>query len=137
MSNIEKKIADEIAKANGLTVTKLGLRFDKVVVRLLGNLRASVERAVPIGETVIVTITAPIKLPAKTAYELERLVKDFLESRIRHQDRRVTIFHNEISLRVVASSSKRAAKLIGFVHNPGTDSKLLLNLAAQWILEGY
>ena len=136
MSNIEKKIADEIAKANGLTVTKLGLRFDKVVVRLLGNLRASVERAVPIGETVIVTITAPIKLPAKTAYELERLVKDFLESRIRHQDRRVTIFHNEISLRVVASSSKRAAKLIGFVHNPGTDSKLLLNLAAQWILEG-
>ena len=137
MSNIEKKIADEIAKANGLTVTKLGLRFDKVVVRLLGNLRASVERAVPIGETVIVTITAPIKLPAKTAYELERLVKDFPESRIRHQDRRVTIFHNEISLRVVASSSKRAAKLIGFVHNPGTDSKLLLNLAAQWILEGY
>ena len=136
MSNIEKKIADEIAKANGLTVTKLGLRFDKVVVRLLGNLRASVERAVPIGETVIVTITAPIKLPAKTAYELERLIKDFLKSSIRHQDRRVTIFHNEICLRVVVSSSKRAAKLIGFVHNPGTDSKLLLNLAAQWILEG-
>ena len=135
MTNFEKQIADKIAKANGLSVTKLGLRFDKVVVRLFEGLRASVEGAVPKGKTVIVTVTAPIKLPAKTAQELEGQIKDFLESGIRYQDRRVTVSQNEVRLRIVESSSKRAAKFVGLVHNPTTDSKLLLDLAAQWLLE--
>ena len=69
MIQIEKQIANEIAKANGVSVTKLGLRFDKVVVRLLGNIRIAIEQEVPKKVTVIMTITAPIRLPAKTEYE--------------------------------------------------------------------
>jgi len=135
MTNIEKQIADQIARVNGLRVTKLGLRFDKVVVRLLGNLRAYVEQANVKEEAVIMTITAPIKLATKTEYELEGRIKDFLDSGNRSRDRRMTIFQNEIRLRILGSPSKQSSKFVGLVHNPGTDSKRLLDLAAQWLLE--
>jgi hypothetical protein len=44
MTQIEKIIANNIAAANGLSISKLGLRFDKVVIRLLGNIRAALEQ---------------------------------------------------------------------------------------------
>jgi len=53
MIQIEKLVASAIAKANGLSVSKLGLRFDKVVVRLLGNIRIAIEQEVP-KETAII-----------------------------------------------------------------------------------
>ena len=43
MASIEKQIASEIAKANEVNIIKLGLRFDKVVIRLLGNIRMGIE----------------------------------------------------------------------------------------------
>ncbi len=63
-------IAEEIATANGTTVRKLGLRFDRVVQRLLKGLDDSLTPINPNGKTVIVTITAPIVLPGKTEGEL-------------------------------------------------------------------
>jgi len=135
MTNIEKQIAEKIARANGLSVTKLGLRFDKVVVRLLGDLRTYVEQANVKEKTVFMTITAPIKLAVKTEYELEAKIKDFLDSKNRIRDRSITIFQNEVRLRIVESSSKQSDKFVGLVHNPGTDSKLLLDLATQWFIE--
>jgi hypothetical protein len=135
MPTIEKQIADRIAKANGLSVTKLGLRFDKVVIRLLGNLRDYVERTSLKKETVIMTITAPIRLAVKTEYELEGRIKDFLDSGNRSRDRRLTIFQNEVRLRIVGSSLNQPPKFVGLVHNPGTDSKLLLDLASRWLLK--
>jgi|SRR5277367_2949862 len=135
MTNIEKQIADKIVRSNGLSVTELGLRFDKVVVRLLGNLRTFVERASLKEETIVMTITAPIRLSSKTEHELEAQIMDFLDSKNRSRDRRITIFQNEVRLRIVESSSKQSAKFVGLVHNPGTDSKLLLDLATQWLID--
>ena len=135
MINIEKQIADEIAKTNGLNVKNLGLRFDKVVVRLFGNLRASIEKAIPDSQTVVVTVSAPIKLPTKTEYELEKRIKSFLDSEIPHGVQKVSIFQNEVSFKIVKSSSKQAGKLVGLVHNPSTNAKLLLDLATHWIVE--
>ncbi|MEO6550691.1 MAG: hypothetical protein ABIN94_21985 [Ferruginibacter sp.] len=137
MDNIEKQIADQIAKANGLTVVKLGLRFDKVVVRLIGNLRTSLEQVVPTGETLIMTMIAPIKQPAKTEYGLTTLIRDFLESGIKKEDDNLNVLGNEVHLRTVRSTpNKRAGRFIGLVHNPGTNAKKLLDLAARWVLEG-
>ena len=42
MQLIDKDIAEKIAKHSGLSLAKLGLRFDKVVVRLLSNIRSSI-----------------------------------------------------------------------------------------------
>ena len=130
MSNIEKQIADRIAKANGLTLTKLGLRFDKVVVRLCSDLRNSVESMIPKEKTVVMTITAPIKVPAKTVHEFELLIKDLLEPEIQ-RDRKVVIFENEVYLRVMDSSSIQASRFIVLVHNPSNDSQWLIDLVAR------
>jgi len=122
--------------AKGLNVTKLGLRFDKVVVRLMGNLRTYVEEVNLHERAVLVTITAPIKLAAKTGHELKGQIKDFLDSGILGCDRRITIFQNSVCLRIVARSSKKTPKFVALVHNPGTDIELLLKLASQWLIEG-
>jgi len=136
MVQIEKLIATEIAKANGLSVSKLGLRFDRVVVQLLGNIRAAIEQEVPGKIVVIMTITAPIKLPGKTEHELIGKIKNFLEPGIQQQDSALTIFQNEVQLRFVESSPKQNTRFIGLVHNPNIDAKMLLDLAAQWLLKG-
>src|SRR5258705_10567803 len=122
MAQIEKLIANEIAKANGVSVTKLGLRFDKVVVRLLGNIRIAIEQEVSKKATVIMTITAPIKLPAKTEYELIGKINDFLASGIQHQDSELIIFQNELRFRIVKPSSQQTNKFVVLVHNPVIDA---------------
>jgi len=135
MPNIEKQIADSIASVNGLRVTKLGLRFDRVVVGLIGNLRTYVEQVNLNERAVLLAITAPIKLPAKTEHELKRQIKALLDSGILGQDRRITIFQNKVCLRIVERSSKQAINFVGLAHNPGSDVEMLLKLAAQWLID--
>jgi hypothetical protein len=133
MANIERQIADEIAAANGVSVTKLGLRFDKVVVRLLGSLRGYVERANLEEKAILITITAPIKLAGKTQHELEAGILEFLGRKSHVKDRQMTIFKNKVRIRIVESSAKGKNRFVGLVHNPGTDSKMLLDLATKWL----
>ena len=57
---------------------KLRLRFDKVVTRLMDRLRATLGETVPDGMTVLLTITAPIRLPSKTAAALEDKIQTLL-----------------------------------------------------------
>ena len=135
MANIERQIADQIAAANGLSVTKLGLRFDKVVVQLLGYLRASVERTNLEGKTVFMTITAPIKLAGKTQQELEVMIRDLLNRKSHVKDRQMTVFQNKVRLRIFESPSKGTHRFVGLVHNPGTDPKLLLDSATKWLMD--
>jgi hypothetical protein len=47
------------------------LRFDKVATRLIERLQAALGETVPDGMTVLLTITAPIRLPSRTAASLE------------------------------------------------------------------
>jgi hypothetical protein len=80
-------------------------------------------------------MTAPIKLPAKTAYELIKKIKNFLAVGIQQQDSKLIIFQNEVQLRFVESSSKQTTKFVGLVHNPDVDPKLLLDLATKWLVK--
>ena len=57
------------------------LRFDKVATRLMERLRATAGETVPDGMTVLLTITAPIRLPSKTAVSLEDRIKTLLGRR--------------------------------------------------------
>lgn len=130
------------------------LRFDKVALRLIARLQAALCAEVADGRAVIFTATAPIRLPSKTAAELERVIRQGLadgpsraESRrsgirksegrrsqassssIRHWEVRDTICTNAIRVRFVEGVAERAAKLIGFVHNPESDPARVLDLA--------
>lgn len=131
MDNLEKQLALTILAATGATVSQLGLRFDKVVVELLGDLRTYVEQAVPAGSTVIVTITAPIKLPNKTEKAIEEQIALPLLSTAEWHG---LIYENSVHLRIVKPlASKARYRLLGFVHNPGTSPKTLLELAGTWL----
>jgi hypothetical protein len=133
-TNVEKRIAGEIASSRQLSITKLGLRFDRVVVRLLGDLRSFAESAISGEYTVLISITAPIRQPDKTAAALRRKIEVLLAASIFGRDQKMTVHENEVRMRLVNCSAKRASKLIVFVHNPDTSSKLLLDLAEAWLV---
>jgi len=133
VTGTDRRIAEGIASSKALSVAKLGLRFDRVVVRLLGDLRSFSESAVPEEFTVLISITAPIRQPAKTATALREKIEALLAAPVPGRDRKITVDQNEVRMRLVNCSTKRASKLIGFVHNPETNSKRLLEMAEEWL----
>ncbi len=100
------------------------LRFDKVVIRLMEHLRAAADKIVPDGTTVLVTVTAPIRLPSKTAASLEDIIS-------LGRDATETIHGNGSRIRFVRNKSAGAPKLIGFVHNPDTDPVVFFNMTTE------
>jgi hypothetical protein len=130
-----KRIAVEVASvkqriAGETNRTKSGLRRDKVVVRLVTRLRSALRELVPGGLTVIVTVTAPIRLASKTAAALEEKIRACLaRSSSLGMRRDETIHGNQVRVRFVKSRTQRAPKLIGLVHNPDTDPDMLLKVA--------
>jgi len=129
-------IADKILKANGVRASGLGLRFDRVALSLLADLRSFAETAAPEGVIVLAAITAPIRMRAKTANELKRdiaglLGGGLLAAGVPREDRCAVVHGNAVRLRLLAVSS--GPKFIGFVHNPDSPSTRLLDLAEQWL----
>ncbi len=104
-----------------------GLRFDEVATRVVERLRAAVSDTAPNGTTVVVTITAPIRLPGKTTASLASKIHTLLGRRAPGKDVKATIHGNRVRIRIVRGAAKRAPKLVGFVHNPDIDPRLLLD----------
>jgi hypothetical protein len=107
------------------------LRFDKVVMRLMKRLQATLGETVPDGVTVLLTITAPIRLPSKTAASLEDKIQTLLGRRSLGRDEKETIHGNRVQIRLLRDESERAPKMIGFVHNSDSDPLLLLNMTRE------
>jgi hypothetical protein len=110
------------------------LRFDKVAMRLVERLQATLGETVPDGMTVLLTITAPIRLPSKTAASLEDRIQTLLGrgSPGRDEpDEKDTIHGNRVRIRLLRDESERAPKMIGFVHNSDSDPVLLLNMTRE------
>lgn len=131
-----KRVAVDITpfKRRGLGqggAAKPGLRFDKVATRLIERLQATCGETVPDGITVLLTITAPIRLPAKTAVSLEDKIETLLRRGFSGRDEKDTIHGNHVQIRFVRDVTERAPKLIGFVHNPDTDPLLLFNVTRE------
>jgi hypothetical protein len=107
------------------------LRFDKVVIGLMERLQGTLAKTVPDGVTVLLTVTAPIRLPSKTAAALEGKIHAVLRRRLAGRNEKDTVNGNSVQIRVLRSESARAPKLIGFVHNPDSDPLLLLDMTAE------
>ena len=68
-----KRVAVDIKtlKLHGpVHAAKPRLRFDKAVTRLMTRLQTTLGETVPDGMAVLLTVTAPIRLPSKTAATL-------------------------------------------------------------------
>ena len=107
------------------------LRFDTVVTRVIGHLQAALGDTVPDGITVVVTITAPIRVPAKTAAALEDKIQTVFERGSPGRDQKHTIHGNRVRIRLLRNESERAPKLIGFVHNSDSDPVLLFDMTGE------
>jgi hypothetical protein len=110
---------------------KPGLRFDKVATRLIERLRATLGETVPDGTTVLLTVTAPIHLPSKTAATLEDKIQTILGRGVPGRDEKDTIHGNRVQIRLLRGQAERAPKMIGFVHNADSDALLLLNMTRE------
>lgn len=114
----EKEVHRRIAAAG------VRLRFDRVVRRLLNDVKAGVAPHVPPDRTLAFTVTAPIRLPAKTI--------DALQKWLEHFDAKATsalIHGNEIHARMVRNTTSAMPRVLGFVHNPTSDPEHILDIA--------
>jgi hypothetical protein len=107
------------------------LRFDKVATRLIEYLQATLGETVPNGMTVLLTITAPIRLPSKTAASLKDRIQTLLGRGSPSRDEEDTFHGNRVQIRLLRDDSGRAPRMIGFVHNSDTDPLLLLDLTRE------
>jgi hypothetical protein len=104
------------------------LRFDRVVLELFDRLRAGLDDAVPAGTTVVVTVTAPVRLSEKTAVEIVERTRALLARRGAGRKLRVDAHGNEIRIHVLRRGWASAPKVVGFVHNRDSDPKPLFDL---------
>ncbi|HZR25104.1 MAG TPA: hypothetical protein VFA59_16030 [Vicinamibacterales bacterium] len=100
------------------------MRFDKVATRVVERLKTDLHDAVPSGTTVLITITAPIRLASKTTAAVKLKARSMLEAS--QSDARMTVHGNRIRIRVVHNGRKRAPKVLAAVHNPDVDTRKLL-----------
>ncbi len=133
-----KQVAVEILTlkrrvAGQTDAAKPGLRFDKVATRLMERLQGTASETVPDGTAVWLTITAPIRLPSKTAASLEDKIRALLGRRSLGREEKATIHGNRVRIRLLKVDSERAPKLIGFVHNPDADPLQLLNVTREML----
>jgi hypothetical protein len=112
------------------------LRFDRVVMRLLESLREALDPDVPTDTTVLVTVTAPIRLAARTSVSVADAVRSLLSRHGYARELRANRHGNEVRIRLVTGVSRRAPRLLGFVHNPDSDPTLLLDLACDVLSAG-
>jgi hypothetical protein len=117
-SAIEREIIERIVAA------KIRLRFDKAVLRLVSGLKAALAEVIPEGQTLIFTVTAPIRRRAKMAAALEALVRAGLPN----GDVRSTVEENDVRLRQVIDVPAHMPKVLGFVHTLESDAGLILAL---------
>jgi hypothetical protein len=104
------------------------LRFDRVATRLIERLRASAGAILPDGTTLLLTVTAPIRVPARTAAILEDKIEGLL-GRAGGRDWKASIHGNRVQMRLLRDASSRRSRVIGFVHNPDSAPELALDMA--------
>lgn len=120
----------DIARISPLCEEKLSglhLRFDRVALRFVDDVRSSMNAIVPDGNMLMFTITAPIRLASKTATMLEEKVHGVLARQSAPVDLKETINGNQIHVRLVRGVPNRR-RVIGFVHNPDSDPRILFDV---------
>ncbi|MEW6437415.1 MAG: hypothetical protein AB1508_09665 [Pseudomonadota bacterium] len=123
---VEQEIYDQIGAA------KIRLRFDRVVLRLVGGLETALADIVPDGESVLFTVSSPIRHPAKTATDVEGLVRGSSAP-----GERCEIVHsNNVRIRWLTGLPSNMPKVLGFAHHPASDAGIIFSIAEARLREG-
>ncbi len=130
-SRISKPASIETEIVETARAGKIKLRFDKVVRRLTGDLKAALAGVLPEGRSAVITVTAPIKHPAKTAETL----REIMQGELAHGELSQTIYGNSVRVRLIDNVAARMPQVLTFVHNPESDARLILDIAESHLLE--
>ena len=132
MSKGERVVMDVVSVASQVPrrtkVDPPRLRFDRVVLRVFSDLRGALQDALPGGVTVVITLTAPIRLASKTTAAIETNVRKLLEKGASKASTTRTIETNEVRVQVLRGKKTATSPLIGFVHNRDSDPAILFSL---------
>ena len=124
-ATIEREITERIR------AEKIRLRFDRVVRGFNNNLKAALAAIVPEGQSVVFTVTAPIRRPSETAGVLE----DLFHNGMPDGELRKAIHGNHVWIRPIIGVARYMPKVIALVHNPESDPGLILAIAEARLLE--
>ena len=94
------------------------LRFDKVALRFVEDLRSSLAGDVPAGNLLVVTVTAPIRQSSKTTAMLAEKARNLLAPKARTRRFTGAAEGNGIGASLVSCRLAGVSPVIGFVHNP-------------------
>jgi len=109
-------------------VTEPRLRFDKVARRLVASVSDAVHELVPPGTIVVFTVTAPVRLPSKTARALRDRIRSVLASGPGRAKLEERLEGNLVRIWVLTKKNV-GERVIGLVHNPGPNADDLLATA--------
>jgi hypothetical protein len=107
------------------------LRFDKVATRLIESLRATLSEAVADGTTVLLTVTAPIRLPSRTAALLEDKVRGLLARGSVVRSATPVLHGNRVTIQSMRCEEGQAPRVIVFVHNDDSDPPILARMTKE------
>jgi len=119
-----KALAAGRAPPSAIVAALPRLRFDRVAQRVVRDLQATLSSATPRNAALIVTVTAPIRLPAKTVAELGRQLASPVDGNF---DK--IICGNRVRARIVRRCVPGAPKVVVFIHNPDPAPGGLFKLA--------
>lgn len=102
------------------------LRFDKTAIGLVRRLQSALAKSVPDRQTVIMTITAPIRQDSKTGAVLENRLRELLATS--REQLTAAIHGNRIRVCVVNGGASKTSRFIGFVHNPEPKPRVLFDV---------
>jgi hypothetical protein len=126
---VEATAADsQVSRSSRNTAPRL--RFDRVALGLLERLRAAV-RARALNGATVVTITAPIRLPSRTAATLEESIQLLVGRTSARRQLTTTVHGNRVRIAILQAGRKSGSKLIGFVHNRDSDPQVLFELTSS------
>jgi len=80
----------------------------------------------------LVTISAPIRLPATTADHLKQRIEALILEGPPPLEQVTEVHGNTVGLRLVRAAPGSQPRLLGLVHNPEKDPRQLLELAERY-----
>ena len=108
-----------------IQAAQIGLRRDRVVRALCARLKSSLADKIAEGQSVVISLSAPIRRPADTAAALEDVLRDGVPL----ADLRKSIHGNKVRIRPITGVAATMPKLVVLVHNPDSSPSRLLAIA--------
>jgi hypothetical protein len=111
----KRRIAVAVVKLPGCTPR---LRLDRVVLAMARRLHDALRDSIPDGQTVMITITAPIRQAGKTAGDIVARLPASLQDRGSRLEMDAVLYGNRIRAGLLKGVAAHVPKAILLVHNP-------------------